>query len=458
MAMTAKFALGSLCFVALFILSCDFPERPTVLTISNAPVFRPSNPNDVKTIEQVLSAVITVVQDDLRLPTVDPLTVYTYKNNLSFALFGPGREVSIDTFQVAAGAKGNEMHVKMTAVESSGVKNLPLGHFLEVFAHEYAHNLHYTISANPPPVPKWFSEGFAGWVAANVLHSLGWQEYKVSLHRALREVAYHRDILLGLSSLDDPKIWSEQLVKPKGAIRTYVLATIAVNCLIQKEGLAAVMNYFKTGVFVSSFRISWEDFARDFDRYISETGVQKMVPFKTNKPDWKIGYTWLYARKVPGKTIQLQREVGKESLYRNEACFVVKEGGQEILVTKGTLSQVQNMQDGKVIWRADKPNLVMNWPLEQGKKWRNIYKFEDFQRGTSGVSDRLMVVPKVETIRVSAGVFDTAKVEAYDSETGRLVAEYWYSPEVKWMVKVRWYDVSVDGFREDELVSFKVED
>ena len=117
MPVTAKVVVGSLCLVALFIFSCEFPERPTVLTISNAPVFRPSNPNEVKTIEQALSAVITVVRDDLRLPTVDPLTVYTYKNNFSFAVYGPGRAVSIDTFQIAAGAKGNEMHVKMTAFE-----------------------------------------------------------------------------------------------------------------------------------------------------------------------------------------------------------------------------------------------------------------------------------------------------------------------------------------------------
>src|SRR3989304_2715053 len=98
MAMTAKFALGSLCFVALFILSCDFPERPTVLTISNAPVFRPSNPNDVKTIEQVLSAVITVVRDDPRARRDGPLVFRLGNAAVPAPLPRFLGEVSIDTF------------------------------------------------------------------------------------------------------------------------------------------------------------------------------------------------------------------------------------------------------------------------------------------------------------------------------------------------------------------------
>jgi hypothetical protein len=61
----------------------------------------------------------------------------------------------------------------------------------------------------------------------------------------------------------------------------------------------------------------------------------------------------------------------------------------------------------------------------------------------------------MEKVGVPAGVFDAIKVEAYDSKTGRLTAEYWYSPKAKWMVKARSY-VDMEGFREDELVGFAV--
>jgi hypothetical protein len=383
------------------------------------------------------------------------LTVYTYKNNASFARFGPGGTTSIDTSHIAAVANGNEIHVNMKAFKMEGVKDFRWGHFLEALAHEYGHNLHHTVTTDPPPVPKWFSEGFAGWIAANVLQSLEWQDYNISLHRALRELAYHRDIPLSLSSLDDPKTWNDQSGKPKAAIKAYALATVALHGLIQREGLLAVMNYFQTGIFAVSFRVSWEEFVKDFDNYISELGIRKTVAFKIERPEWRIGDSWLHSRRVPGKITRLQREIIDEKLFRSVACFVIKQGEQEILYTKDTLSQLVNMEDGKLTTSRDKPNAVLNWPLEQGKEWRNSYKFEDLKKKTSGMVDRLMVVVNLETIKVSAGVFDTARVEAHDPETGRLVAEYWYSPKVKWMVKARSYD-SIDGFTEDELVSFKV--
>ena len=63
----------------------------------------------------------------------------------------------------------------------------------------------------------------------------------------------------------------------------------------------------------------------------------------------------------------------------------------------------------------------------------------------------------MEEVTVPAGTFQAAKIEAYDNKSGRLDAEYWYSPIAKWFVRSINYGVE-DGFaREQELVSFKIE-
>ncbi|HEX9442981.1 MAG TPA: hypothetical protein VGA73_02630, partial [Candidatus Binatia bacterium] len=67
--------------------------------------------------------------------------------------------------------------------------------------------------------------------------------------------------------------------------------------------------------------------------------------------------------------------------------------------------------------------------------------------------DLFMVVARVENVRVGAGDLQAIKIEAYDAVTGKLRAEYWYSPKVKWFAKSRTYSDLV-GAMEEELSRF----
>ena len=418
--------------------------------MSNISVFRPAKPSQVNSAEQALSVVITVTRDELNLPVVEPVTLYTYKNNLAFAVFGLGIGTwEVDKVGIAGSAKHNEIHINMGAIPEIASPN-----FVELVAHEYGHNIQQLVSINSVSLlPRWITEGFACWVAAKVLDSLKWQDYEISLHRALRELVQNSEVLSTLSWLDKAEIWNQQVLKPKGAIRTYVLAFVAVHRLIETEGMPALMNYFKTGVFDSSFRNSLDHFARDYDGFVTRLKEQTKLNFKMVKPTWKIGDSWLYSRKAPGTLTREKRQVIGETRFQNATYFDVKVGNEDILYTKNTLSQLLSIQEGRITSRRSKPSIVLNWPLEPEKVWRNSYRVEDLKRKINADIDHLMVVAKGEKITVSAGVFDTAKIEAYDSKTGRMVAEYWYSPETKSIVKFRSY-VFVDGFREDELLDF----
>ncbi len=67
-----------------------------------------------------------------------------------------------------------------------------------------------------------------------------------------------------------------------------------------------------------------------------------------------------------------------------------------------------------------------------------------------------MRVVGFENVEVKAGTLRTAKIEAYGYSSGRLLAEYWYSPQAKWFAKSRIYDRDF-SLVEEELVSFKVQ-
>jgi len=455
MTLNRWFAASISCFTVFLFAACDVAIPPKIEEFSPSSGYKPASVTQIKTVEQVLAATIAVVKDDIRIEAAGSLRLFTYDNRASFDHYAPAASKSTVPRHILGGASGNEIHLILSGFQDPGSNDLLIGNLIEVIAHEYGHVLQQAISGqNSATVPLWFSEGFAGWVAANVLNSLGWQPYDISLHRFERELIHHRQHVLSLLELDDANHWNAITVKPNGAIKTYVTATVAVQNLIQAEGLDAVKNYFRTGIFASSFRTPWENFVREFDGYVARLDRQKPGEFSMTKPEWRPGDTWVYRRTIPGKVDRVQRTVVKEARYEGIPCYVVEEAGKTFLYTRQELGQLIDMAENTVITRRDRPNMILNWPLHQGKEWINSYRFEDLKNRSSGHSDRKMIAINSDAVRVPAGLFNAVKIEAFDRTNGRLVSEYWYSPKVKWFVKARWY-VTSEGFKEYELLEYE---
>ena len=443
--------LITLLVVAAF--GCDVPERPRLIAISKPPAFRPSTPNQVQNVEQAMAAIITVCRDDLGLPAVDPIFVHLYKNTASFSFYGSGwRTLPFDVASLPASANENKIHVNLEKMRGES-----WGTALPLLAHEYAHNVHYALTDGRLRGTRWFAEGFGEWVAARVIDSLGWQSYGVTLHRARRELARHRDLVLGLSWLQDKRDWESLLQKPKGYVRTYGLAFAAVDRLIGKKGLTSAIEYIKSGDFEGSFGESQVAYKTDLGSSGPRVEQPQRSDFAIRKPEWKIGYQWIYQERLPGMKKTLRKQMIKEDFIHNMPVFVVKVDNEEEFYTKETLGLIATKKNDKLSTQRDKPNEFFAWPLEAAKEWRNTYTIKVSENKETGVIDRLMVVPNMEEVTVPAGTFQAAKIEAYDNKSGRLDAEYWYSPIAKWFVRSINYGVE-DGFaREQELVSFKIE-
>ena len=155
--------------LVLFMAACGYPERPTVISISNLGTFRPASPRDIKSVEQALAAIITVCRDDLKFPPVQTFEANLYKNSQSFASYGVDwRMFPTDVARMTAFARGSKIHVDLQKVND----DTGWAAFTWLLAHEIGHTIHHEVSGVIPLSDPWFNEGFAEWVAAKVFDAL----------------------------------------------------------------------------------------------------------------------------------------------------------------------------------------------------------------------------------------------------------------------------------------------
>ncbi len=173
----------------------------------------------------------------------------------------------------------------------------------------------------------------------------------------------------------------------------------------------------------------------------SETATPKAPVTKlaegpeAQKPIWKVGYKWKYEWKRPDMSGTITRRIIREDTFDGIPCFVMRRGSSETFITKDVLGYLGNKRKGKVRIRRDAPLQPLAWPLKVGKKWNNVFTFERTQEGATWDIDTRVVVTGLEEVTVPAGKFKAFKIEIYNSYSGNLRFEFWYSPKVKWFVK-----------------------
>lgn len=235
----------------LITFGCGFPEKPRVISVSRAAAFRSSTSNTITTIEQALAAIVTICREDLGLPGADSISVNLYDDGYSFGLFTGGwlsRPLSV------SGTRGitrnNEIHINLQQT-GQGLR----GQLIWTLAHEYGHTIEAALVGKSRD-SWWFGEGFADWVAAKTLHSLGYQDYTLSLHRAQREVRMNEGLARSLAVITGQESWERLGQMRLGRIRTYSVAFLATDKLIQRYGVRAALEFAKTGDFSHSFQDS----------------------------------------------------------------------------------------------------------------------------------------------------------------------------------------------------------
>ncbi len=447
-------------FLALAAAGCSTAEPPRVVPITDPPAFRPRGPLQVKTLPEALAAIVTVCTTDLELPPVQPLYAQLYKDADSYAYYTsrlggereriPGQKQELSL----ALPHENRLHINM-----AGARGQSWGALLRLLAHEYGHNIEFVVAASRS-APRWVSEGFAEWVAAKVMDGLGWESYSSSLGRAERELLRYEFVPPDPSQLETIAGWTKASQQPKGRVATYDLAFFAVDKLIEKKGVSAILDFFAFKDFKEAFGVAPEVFQRSIATQL-ETAYNATAAsgkrFQAQLPEWKVGYQWRYALQAPGLrgVALVPNEVVREEVFEGRPVYILAAGNNEYPHEKDTLAVLATLTGGKVAMKNDPPSLTLDWPLEVGKHWENHYVIQDVEQKHSEKIDTEVVVGDFEVVRVPAGSFPAYRIETYASSGGELLSDQWYAPAVKWFVKSRFY--REDGVVEQSLAAFKLD-
>jgi hypothetical protein len=452
---SARRRLYTVVLLALAVAGCSLHEPARVISIKNAPEFRPLGPHQVTTLPEAIAAIVTVCTRDLELPPVEPLYVHLYRDIDSYTYY-TGKFFTTQENKprlTLAVPHENQLHISLATARGQ-----VWGALLRVLAHEYGHNIEYVLSAGAS-VPRWISEGFAEWVSAKVMDKLGWESYASSLGRAERELSryeYHPPLL---SDLESDGGWSGVSAQAKGRVGTYDLAFLAVDRLIEKKGAPAMMDYFEAKNFAASFGRSQDEFERamsaELDRIYNAT-ARLPSGFQAEKPEWKTGYQWRYSLAAPGfKPAVVTNQVVREDVFEGTPVYILSAGKNEYPHDQRSLSVLATLSGGKTVSKNEPPSLPIDWPLKVGLHWDNDYVLQDLEHKQSETIQTRIIVADFETVRVPAGTFPAFRIETYSSPGGELLSDQWYAPTVKWFVKSKFY--REDGMIEQDLISFKAD-
>jgi len=173
---------------------------------------------------------------------------------------------------------------------------------------------------------------------------------------------------------------------------------------------------------------------------------------KVEAPVWNMGDTW-----------NLTGDVTITVVNADENSYSVKyltAGGESILICeKSSLNRLYSMDKDKRIPYEGRNKRLFNFPLEIGKGWKD--KFTTKGAIKEYTYSETFTVLGWEDVVVQAGKFKTVKIEYKQGRADEPAKEgklwYWYSPDVKYMVKCQYEKSDYwDGLYDWELTSFKL--
>jgi hypothetical protein len=179
---------------------------------------------------------------------------------------------------------------------------------------------------------------------------------------------------------------------------------------------------------------------------------------KVEAPVWNMGDKWSLTEDVTISVVKAD-----ESTYTVK--YLTLRGESSLVYEKSSLNRLYSMDKDRRMKYEGRNKRLFNFPLGIAKSWTDKYTTKT---GTFGAQELTVVETFTplgwEEIQVKAGKFRALKLEYKQEISGQAAGQikegkawYWYSPDVKYMLKCQ-YDKS--GYWEEpydwELTSFKL--
>jgi len=175
---------------------------------------------------------------------------------------------------------------------------------------------------------------------------------------------------------------------------------------------------------------------------------------KVEAPVWNMGDKW-----------SLTEDTTIMVVNADENGYTVKyltSGGESILIyEKSSLNRLYSMERDKRVKYEGRNKRLFNFPLDIGKSWKDKFTVKPAAFAAQEITYLETFTPLGwEDIVVQAGKFKTVKIEYKQAREGEPAKEgklwYWYSPDVKYMVKCQYEKSDYWDAIDWELTSFKL--
>jgi hypothetical protein len=195
---------------------------------------------------QALASVIAVMERELGL-TLDSVTLHVAPHRVAFEdllrAHGHPPQLARDTAATMDAIGG----FRRILLNEQSLRDAPWPDRVALLSHELVHVLQYELGGGVRGTSdQWLREGFADWVTSRVMESLGLGGTGRSRQRALRAISAswrpgQRPSLDMMSTF--PGWVALQRAQPD--LPTYEFAFLAVDLLVARHGLDAVVDYFR---------------------------------------------------------------------------------------------------------------------------------------------------------------------------------------------------------------------
>jgi hypothetical protein len=240
----SRLVIARIVIAAAFVSGCAVSHEPQLVTVPQ-PGLRP-----VTSLDQVFdyrtaaATVAWVFQHDLGFPSF-PATFRFYPHREAFeqALLDVGYDADLasrtaKTMTAVGGHRG-------VLLNDARLGSLPWADRVALLAHEFGHSLQYELGGGRRGTSdQWLREGFADWLSIRVLERLEVVTMGAVRRERLRQLrSAGRSRTPPLADLVTFPQWV-RAGERQGA-EMYALSFLAVDQLLERHGVAAVVDYFK---------------------------------------------------------------------------------------------------------------------------------------------------------------------------------------------------------------------
>jgi hypothetical protein len=229
---------------AAFASACATSSEPRLITVPE-PGLRP-----VSRLEQIFdygtaaATVVSVVDRELGLPPF-PITLRFYPHRDAFekALLDVGYDAALarSTARIMTAVGGH----RGVLLNDEKFGSLPWPERVALLAHELGHSLQYELGGGRRGTSdQWLREGFADWLSIRVLERLDGVSMTAFRRERQRELrAAGRSRTPPLADLGTFRQWVQ--AGERHGVTPYALSFLAVDFLLERHGVQAVLGYFK---------------------------------------------------------------------------------------------------------------------------------------------------------------------------------------------------------------------